>query len=554
MLASFLFSKQSTLCFLALIHVIIIGFWYFGFEGYDFYDDLGYAKYAYHMSQGNFQLDASLFSHRVAVISFTALIYKLLGYSDWTTNLPPLLWTLFTLNLLFWVWYKRHAWIALLMAALFGLDFYVVFFSNKLYPDGLVCAATFTAAILLWKVRTETVSRPGLYAFLFILSLWIAFLAKVTVFYTLPFFFSVWVYDLIHQKNLLFWKTALIAAILSVLGAGVFYYTLFGDLFYRFEAIFNGHYVSPNSYFDKDGWALLKRLSYEPFVMFMYSGMIIVLVLAFPALGGWKRGRWFVYAKEERYWVGYTLIILFFFWFGSTSLRYYNPIALFARHLLLIVPPLALLGGKRLWKLNDHAGMYACLFALVTIVSWLLQIGNQMLLYLLLTGFFGVVFINARWKVWKVSQKTGYLFFLIILFIHPVYSMQKPPATSYRAMKEALFTQQPLLQDALVITDYLTSTHLPHLFDYQIHPASTDFGDEAIASKMDRYSQVFLLVYQHHLFPDQAEALNRLLEGRISLEKLHPLVQQKGFRLYQIQVPEVRRRFAPGVAGGPMPY
>ncbi len=75
----------------------LFAYGYFG--GYEFQDDYHYARFAFLLSQGQWE-SHELFAHRWAVYVPTALLYRLFGVSDLTTALWPWLFAVGTLCLL----------------------------------------------------------------------------------------------------------------------------------------------------------------------------------------------------------------------------------------------------------------------------------------------------------------------------------------------------------------------------------------------------------------------------------------------------------------------
>jgi 4-amino-4-deoxy-L-arabinose transferase-like glycosyltransferase len=157
--------KLSTfsLAGLILLNLFIIVYWFLSFDGFYFYDDLTYAKNALHLVNNTFSFSDNLFSQRIALIGATALSYYLFGVGDYATLFPPLLCTLISCNAIYFFLYKKNFLAALPAASVFAFDFYTIFFSNKLYPDVLVCCFVFLGLITLYAAR-ESSEKNFLYA------------------------------------------------------------------------------------------------------------------------------------------------------------------------------------------------------------------------------------------------------------------------------------------------------------------------------------------------------------------------------------------------------
>src|SRR6478609_466793 len=138
-----------------LLCLFIILFWYKAYDGLYFFDDYAYARHAYKVSQGMFHFDHETYSHRIGLIFPVAFCYLLFGVNEFSTVLWPLCCVLLSVALIYRLLYKEFNATAAFAGAVFaGLDFYTIFFSNKLYPDTPVSFFILAAAYALY-VRSQ---------------------------------------------------------------------------------------------------------------------------------------------------------------------------------------------------------------------------------------------------------------------------------------------------------------------------------------------------------------------------------------------------------------
>ncbi|MDX1904947.1 MAG: hypothetical protein SFU27_12385 [Thermonemataceae bacterium] len=405
-----------------LLSLFLIVFAWLSFDGYYFYDDYSYAYYANQVLEGEFKFSTQdIFAHRFGIILPLALLYAVFGISDFTNILLPILaslWSIFLLfkftNIFFTDNYTKN-----LALAFGGLDFYILFFSNKLYPDVLLTSLALGAVWFLLK------RKDGLLpAFYFVgLNFW-AFLTKELIIYFLPFYIFVFFTDLRKKNFVKFWLyTFFLTLFFTIIYCAIYY--LFTDNFlFRFSLIQDNHYTVSFSYFDKPFIFTLHRITYEPIIMFVNTHIWIVLAGIFVV----------TFSKQLPLHLQNIRLLLWgafaFFWFLSTSVQYYNPIGLFPRHILFLLPFAALLTawiiGQNQQK--DKIFLLIC-WALAGVYAFKFLGIKNTLPYLMLAVLLG-------FHLWRSSSKSYILLlFLGILLLHPIYTMLKPTETGYKDEK-----------------------------------------------------------------------------------------------------------------------
>jgi hypothetical protein len=431
----------KNLVFISLV-LFTIAFTFFAFDGYYFYDDYSYAYYAFQLQNKTYQITTpDIFAHRWGLLVPLAIFYKVFGISDFTNVILPLLASLCSLWLLFCIAQSFLEDNAVILVIIFGgLDFYTLFFAGKIYPDVLLTTLAL-ASIYVFLKRKNSFSQAFLFVFF---SFW-AFLCKELIVYFLPFYLIVLYRDIRHQQHLLFWLySALLSFLFLIIYLGLYkYYT--GSWFYRFDLIQNQHYTVSFSYFDKPLIHTLKRISYEPFLMFVETSLWVTMAGGF-ALYFFYRKNFPPYIREVM--LLFALAVLSF-WFLSTSVRYYNPIGLFPRHILFLLPLAALLSGYALALQNKK--VYLCIsFFWILGAFWAFK--SVGLKYSLLYGLlsFSLVITLFVLKLFKHYS----IFLSLILLLHPLYTMLKPSETGYQDEKKIFEKHlQNFSQPSIIFTD-----------------------------------------------------------------------------------------------------
>ncbi len=522
-------SKLSHVGILCL-NIFIVAYWYAGFDGFYFYDDLTYAKNALQIVNGTFSFADHLFSQRLTIIGATAVSYFFFGISDYATILPPLICTLITCNAIYFFLLKKSFFVAIMAASVYTLDFYTIFFSNKLYPDVLLCCFVFLGLVILYSARTSH-EKIALKALGVVFFLFLAFLAKLTILFVFPFLLGLFINDLIKRQNVGFWYRVIILS----MGVGSIYlwweYQTFGNCFYRFNAIVSeGHYVSNGSYFDKNWFVLIKRITFQPVIMLLNSSMIIPLGLAFPVLIGYRAGKLWNHNSFEKFWAYAALSMLIYFWWGSTSWQYYNPIALFQRHLLLAVPPLAILSGLSLQRINEFSWVYTLIFAVITLLGIWQGVGPVLIVYSSLFGGFavyrGLQFMDQA-AINKIPTKKNMLAALLILIlaVHPVYSMLKPSESGYANLTEMVNAIEKEENNILLITDRQIASNCEYVFrDWKEQPDCMTYASIQNIDSLAEFEKAYILKYDFHLPLYRKSYLNliqKLEENGLKMQSLH---------------------------------
>ncbi len=327
--------------------LFLIGYWIFGFDGITFSDDVFYLLAGKNFWEGTMEINGYHFSSRWGAYVPSGLIGYFLGFEPHRISLISLISYLGSLFLLYKVLPKSFpAWVLVLW---FCTHVYFMHFLTKVYPD---------SSLVFWTCLVPVAaiyrnSKPYLSSFLFIFALFAGFLTKETIVFMAPLpillFLFDWKSDAISKT---FYLSLVSFGLLFGLGYIGYFWIEFGDPFYRISSIQAGHYISEFTYADKGIWSVLKRLTWLPIVTFVERAYWPWLIFAIPGITlAWKNRT----SPGIEFSLAFLSLFLCF-WFMSTNLKFYNPLYLNPRHLIVLIPILAFLIalGWSEWQSNSR--------------------------------------------------------------------------------------------------------------------------------------------------------------------------------------------------------
>lgn len=314
--------------------LFLYGYWLFGFDGIIFSDDVYYLLAGKSFWEGSMEVNSYHFSMRWGAYVSTGLAGFLFGFDPHRVSLISLFSYLGTLALLLRILPKNHnPWVLLIW---FSTQVYFLHFLTKVYPDSLLVFWT----VLVPFSSTYRMSRPFWAALGVILGLFVGFLTKEIIVFLAPLPLLLFLWDW-RKKEVQtdFYFQLFILGVLFGASYLAYFWLKFGDPLYRFESIHAGYYISEYSYADKSVWVMLKRLTILPVVNFVDRSYWLWFVFAIPGL---------IKIQKKPQSPGIEFGLAFFslligFWLMTTNFRFYNPLHLNPRHLIILVPILAFL-------------------------------------------------------------------------------------------------------------------------------------------------------------------------------------------------------------------
>ena len=304
-------------------------------------DPGAYSRLGYLVSVGDF-FDSSpgnIFVHRLGVTVPTGVAYALFGVSIYTTNLWPLMVGMIMLATIWFALPSRRA--RVIGVALCATNQVFFLLASNLYPD-LVAAAFMGLSTLLLINRERSLAPGGFYiiAISAIVSLFVAFLAKLSSYWVAPLWILLFFQDMHGRRwDLLrrFYIPALLTGIVLALIYLIYNQMAWGDALVRFRNV--------SEVVDAGLWAiygpggegsLLHRLTVGAGEL-VFSTFGLMLVPACLAV--------FIAPKPMREWAYYSILTLLFFWFGTASMNSYQPMPLVQRNVLPSLPGLCVLAA-----------------------------------------------------------------------------------------------------------------------------------------------------------------------------------------------------------------
>ncbi|MBF0429316.1 MAG: glycosyltransferase family 39 protein [Magnetococcales bacterium] len=374
------------LAFLLGLHLLM-----FLFAGpyFEASDDMAYTANAYHWSIGTFKLTPHVFDNRFTVFVPIAYFFKWFGFGLSAVVLWPLICSLSLITLLYAFATRLFGWKSAIVAATL-LAANPLQIEHVLTVNNDVILSFFIVASLTTVYFGRMLTTP-LHQFLagalFVILFTCGFLAKMSMVWFIPMIVFLMGRDWLKQtRNRPFWLTVALLGAMSAFLHFYLYYLFTGDFLYPIHGVekmldattFGAGSPMAREYgkFIGDGamLAYLKRLTYEPVVLFLESpGASLVLLLALPVIlqSLFSASSW---PRPTRYWVAGLGLFLIGFWFGSISLKHYLPLSLTYRYLVPMLPFLSLLGGLLLvqWIEPSQESAPASRFALWSTVLLLL--------------------------------------------------------------------------------------------------------------------------------------------------------------------------------------
>jgi hypothetical protein len=525
-----------------ILTLYLLAYHVWGYAGHFGIDDMYYAQFAHQWSIGNFIFDNDHYAYRWGIIAPTAWCYYLMGVSDTSSAIAPLLITLATAGLLLFGLRRKSSLIACLGLSIFVLNQWTLYYADKIMPDSFVAACVMAAAVLLYHYRykntaidTNEISTNAphnhqatlIHAFLFSICLFAGFLSKETIWLSVPIWTWIFISDMWQKRFRRFWLYAFLCggAILTAYFALIAYKT--GNPFHRFYAIRLNSYFMPNCSFDRLPWsALVERLSYGFMAMLTRHGMAVSIFCLLPALLTQPFRQLLAISKPQAYINGVGLMALASAWFMTTSFSHYMPMCPDPRHYLFVVPLAAWAAADVLHNFigyKKHRLYFVIATWLLFGIAWVNKYEITYTLYLPLAIWATVVAFypskpttvtaNADSQVAATNTEkiSGYGFYLMlvlvaILLIHPTF-VQMPMAAQngYKVQKAFIWNffknkEQPIT----VITNEVEKRFAQYYYGFETGKHRYITYKEAKNGDIDPNTEVYVLT----------EGLTQWLTGR----------------------------------------
>lgn len=493
-------------------------YWLFAFDGITFSDDVYYLLAGKKFWEGTMEFNAYHFSTRWGAYVPSGLVGFLLGFDPHRISLISLISYLGTLAVLLQVLPKNsNPWVLLIW---FSTQVYFLHFLTKVYPDSQLVFWT----VLVPYSAVYRNEKPLLAAFGVISGLFFGFLTKETIVFLAPLPILLFILDWKNgNRNLKFYSSlAGLGLAFGALYLGYFWVN-FESPFYRFESIQDGHYISEFTYADKSVWVMLKRLTILPIMTFVERSYWIWMVFAIPGLVKiWRKPT----SPGIEFGLAF-LSLLGLFWFMSTNFRFYNPLYLNPRHLIILVPIMAFLiaTGWEEWRENKKLKAFISALILVGVVISLIQQDWKMAVFQAVVPFL-IHGLQGKKLIWAFG-----IYLLIPALMAINYQLK---LKEYDSMIQSLSTKTSDSEDqSLILTNNFIDFSEEVLFPENQRAQNLLFPIEkldSIKSNPPQKLRVIIYEYYIHAYPKEQQdvdaleqwlEVNYLLDSEYRTGKIH---------------------------------
>ena len=328
--------RAWTLAAILAVGALAVRLWCF--TGLIASDDVIYAHYARALAAGRYSLEANHLALRFGLLLPVAAVYALLGISEATTALVPLLASVASVALVFFIARRQFGLQAGVIAAVLLASFPLsIHYGSILVPE-TVAELYILAAVCLYlraceSGRPTTATAAGIVLGVAYLTRELAFFVALAVFME-----AAW------QRR---WRLLFAVAFGSfavVLGEHLYYWFAAGDPLLRLHAL-AAHNQRPTAmaFREHPVWRFFRALPHLMLIPSLGFGLHSLAALALAALASFMLN-----IRRTALFLLWIVLPLFYLNFGTTSLKTYVAMPVGDRYLELIYPPLFVLSGALL--------------------------------------------------------------------------------------------------------------------------------------------------------------------------------------------------------------
>ncbi|TVP51689.1 MAG: hypothetical protein EA341_04720 [Mongoliibacter sp.] len=472
--------------------LFLLLYWYFGYDGITFSDDVTYLKFGQSLWSGEKFPDDSHFGHRWGAFVFSGLLTFLLGFSDKIGSIASLAFVLGTFLLLYAQ--LNHKSEKYWFTVFFCTQVYFLHFVNKVYPDPILAFWI----CLVPVAATYRSKYPFLMALTISLAFIIGFSTKEMMVFLIPFPIILFILDWRNGQNLKyhFYFITCAVAVLSIYFSS--YYFITGEFFSRLSSVNEGHYISEFTYADKGISTIAKRLTYLPLVTFVERSYWIWLVMAIPGIIKALKTKQMFFLE-----MALLLICLFTgFWFMSSTLEFYNPIYLNPRHLVILVPVLAVMISFGFTEWKTYKLWTFALLLLGALIS-LAVLDYKMALYLIV---FASVFIF--WHNKKLIQLVIPVLLLGPVLMSIYYQKEKKNYNHFKSTLNNTILKTDI-QKSIIINNFVFFSKKIILDQNNLSYSNVKDiqSDVEIVLSQEKGFKLFIYKYYLHAYPEEDQYL-----------------------------------------------
>jgi 4-amino-4-deoxy-L-arabinose transferase-like glycosyltransferase len=326
------------------VTALVIRLWCF--TGLIASDDVVYAHYARLLASGRYVLEAHHMAIRFGLLLPVAGTYALIGVSEATTVVFPVLASVAAVVFVFFIARRQFGALAATIAATLMATFPLsIRYGSILLPETIAELYILAAIWLYLKARDSGSSVTGVSAGV---CLGLAYLTReLAVFIVCAVLLeAAWQ----RRWRLLFAVT--MGSLAVAMGEHLFYWLATGDVWFRLHSMAE-HNRRPTAlvFLEHPGWRFFRAIPHMMLVPSLNFGLhslaALLLALVSYFVLSWRQVLLFML---------WALIPLFYLNFGTTSLKAYVAMPLADRYVELVYPPLFIVSGAVLATLNRKRG------------------------------------------------------------------------------------------------------------------------------------------------------------------------------------------------------
>lgn len=458
-------------------------------------DEYVYAENSVNIAQGTFTNTGHHFDNRFGLLLPAAFFVKIFGTHYSVFFIVPFLSFLFLLFTLRKILSKENQQIAFISFLLLAFNPAFLRLSADVAVDLVMTAFMTFAVFFTYHIRRRKFNQTK-GGFLVGFTLFYAVFTKMTAIYCFPFFAFLFINDLYKKQFLQFWKSLIAFSLLFYfLYFGAYYY-LTGDAFFRFngfEATHGSGNIVPWNYRNRPWRDIIERITIYPVAFFMfapgYSLLMILSVFSIFVGSLWRK------SGLARYTSLYFLMITFAFWFGSSSLKQYNPVILVERMLLPLLPAAAILVAL-LWEKKEEIvlskrfvmikNLFCGVLILLCIVLFISRpdkgLGLTYSIFILLL----LIFTQNKRVFFPINLKIAFLIPFVVQIVYRILFIV--PEMPFFIERNFIQKTEQLQEKTLILTDARTAEMQAIFFDFKA-PRYTTIIDknEQINSRYENY-------------------------------------------------------------------
>lgn len=464
---------QGTICFLAVTATYFFLRW-LTFKGFNGTDDLHYAFLSSNLLKGQYNpfVANDIFSGRVLLIAWQAIIYFIFGITTFSTQVGTLIVTMICCYLtVFKLARFNEVNTILLASALFYFNPVLSEATLGVMPDIFIMLAGIIIFILWDHMLREESRRPIIFQSIACgLIVFAAMFFKENALIFIPFLFllALWTGD---KKLFLPAFVIIITFSFCVLLSGLVYFYFTGDFFFRVHQVLNSAYPNVCDYAMFSTREKFARLTYGVWVQFIIESFYPVILAALLILLHLLFDKNFR-LKKSKIVIVFTILFVLGLYFPF-SLHGYQPLCSRPRHFIFLLPPAVIIttnffkeARKNQWFMwlfifASAAIFFICLFDSVEKWYWMV--------YGLLLSFFVIQKLNT----FHFSSRSSYVVFSGILALYMPYRLFFMNSNWFQNMQSI---SKEIKGNYYYFPDHDNMMHwkMLHRFDTSIHTISLE--------------------------------------------------------------------------------